>query len=338
MRIGFDIMGILHNIMKEYSSMKEGIDVLLNTLLENDIKAIFVFDGTGPKNELKLPKQIERRKNHRLNDYNFAMIQICAKYRDLLDECDEIYWEDIEKDFNNELTDFIEKSKLDEEQKYPDKGCFDKISENVKINKNMVNLKSCLEMNDSRFSYVFNCLERETKYATPKDIVIARNRIVDFIEQQYADFEVHTATGEADFFLANLHRNDLIDICISNDTDLIVLGLDVCIFFDCNFDSMVYINRSNLIKGIQKYYDINPNIRDMDKLFVNMAILCGSDYSPNIYIPTHEGFNQDPIINLLKYNSIYKIKKDCASYEKTYQNITQIMTLYDRILEIYSKH
>ncbi len=325
--IGFDILCLLHNIMKVYPSMKEGIDELLNILNENEINAYFIFDGIE-KNDLKLPKTIQRRKENRLKDYRFEMIKIVAKYRSSINESDNI------DNFKKEFDDFIKINQDIENAKYNYDGCI--INSMIKYNKQKINIRNSIHFDNLSFNNLYSYIEKESKYATKNDIQIARNRIVDFIEQQQANFSVITAPGEADFYLAKLYKDRIIDICVSNDTDLLALGINNCVLFDdCNFDNLYLINRINLIEAIREKHDINPSIRNMEDLFLNMCILSGSDYSPNIFIKYSKFYwFQDSLVDLLKYNKVEHILKK-KDIEKNFNNITHILSLYDTIKSIY---
>ncbi len=325
--IGFDIINLLHNMMKVYPSMYEGIDELLNILNEYDIKAYFIFDGIE-RNELKLPKTIQRRKENRLKDYRFEMIKIVDKYRSRIKE-DGIF--DI---FKKEFKEYIDENQEIENIKYNYDGCI--IISTLKYNKKYIDIFDSIHYDNTSFANLYMYLEKETKFANKEDIQIARNRIVDFIEEQQSDFTVITAPGEADFYLAKLYKDRIINICVSNDTDMLALGINNCILFDdINYSNMFLINRINLIDAIQKRHDINPSIRNMKDLFLNMCILSGTDYSVNIFIKNSKfQWNQDSLIDLLKYKRIDQIKTT-KDIEYKFKNINHILPFFDKIKSIY---
>ncbi len=327
--IGVDILCILHNIMKEYDNMEMGITHFLNKLLMNNISALFVFDGIE-KNKLKIPKNIQRRKENRLKDYRFDMINIVLKYRKMginNDNCQLL---------KEELNEFIHLSKMSEEAKYPDKGCSDDILPSFKFNKKYIDLLKIFNCNIDYFDYIYHELEKETKYAKPEDIIIAIQIIQQFIEEHEAQFQIIRASGEADLLLKKLYKEGLFSICLTNDTDLLAHGVNKCLFFDnCDFDKMYFINRIGLINQIKINFKIDPKIRDMDNLFLNMCILSGTDYSPNFELIHLKGFNQNHIIQLLVFNSIHKLKSKKNELEFKYKNISQILDLYDEIRLIY---
>lgn len=328
--LGFDILCVLHNIMKAYPTMKDGMDILLNDLYKNNIKAIFVFDGKKEKNPLKLHKLIKRRKESRLKDYHYEMIQIIAKYRKM-----EFNEENNEK-LNHEFSTYLQFCIDWEEDSYPEEECI--VSSEYKMNKNYFDIFDTIHLNDSQFDKIYNHIQTEAKYATPVDIEIAKECIQEYILKYKAKFEIHIAPGEADFYLAQLYKDNQIRACVTNDTDLLVHKVGICVFFnDCNFDKLMAINRNNLLIGIKNKHYIKNHI-NLEELFLNMCILLGTDYSPNLFIPNNHGFSQYKIINLLKYNSIDSIIKNKIEFEEEYNNISIILDSYKDIRKIYTQY
>ncbi len=117
---------------------------------------------------------------------------------------------------------------------------------------------------------------------------------------------------------------------------MLALGINNCILFDdINYSNMFLINRINLIDAIQKRHDINPSIRNMKDLFLNMCILSGTDYSVNIFIKNSKfQWNQDSLIDLLKYKRIDQIKTT-KDIEYKFKNINHILPFFDKIKSIY---
>ncbi len=150
--IGFDIINLLHNMMKVYPSMYEGIDELLNILNEYDIKAYFIFDGIE-RNELKLPKTIQRRKENRLKDYRFEMIKIVDKYRSRIKE-DGIF--DI---FKKEFKEYIDENQEIENIKYNYDGCI--IISTLKYNKKYIDIFDSIHYDNTSFANLYMYLEKK---------------------------------------------------------------------------------------------------------------------------------------------------------------------------------
>jgi len=173
------------------------------------------------------------------------------------------------------------------------------------------------------------CLSRKTTIITLQDIKNVK-KIINGFRMSY-----YQASGEADEVCAYLMNTNRVYACLSDDTDMFLLG--------CNR----VLQNLNLSKHTTFLYDFQKILENLDiskETFVNACILSGIDYqfseenSKNIN-DVRDIFNNVEIHKTIEYNEFYEKYFNIDSEEKGYlklcdniiisNNVKQINILYD---------
>ena len=102
-----------------------------------------------------------------------------------------------------------------------------------------------------------------------KDDIICLKNLFDLMNIQYFH-----PNGEADTFCSKLQKNGIVDMCISDDMDLLVSGSNILLR---NFNiSSNHITEYNLPV-------ILDELKFTEDQWIDFCILCGSDYTNRIY-------------------------------------------------------
>lgn len=172
-------------------------------------------------------------------------------------------------------------------------------------------LKKKKESNDSNIDVEIQRLDK-------KNINIK----IDYINKLKRMFNIMgipyiTAVGEADTLCAELYKRKIIDVCMSEDMDLLVFGCDRLIKLDkgqvYEYDKKYILNRLSL----------------STEQFTDMAIISGCDYSRQIpisrvstsmlynLIKIHRNFEN--VLKILGKNKYEKLLESYTSARKIYQ-------------------
>lgn len=157
-----------------------------------------------------------------------------------------------------------------------------------------------------------------------KEDITSLKKLFDLMNIQYFH-----PNGEADTFCSELQKNKVVDMCISDDMDLLVSGSNILLR---NFN----VSSNNITE-----YNL-PVILDELKLtedqWIDFCILCGSDYTnriygvgpPNAYKYIKQFGSIEKVLEQLKLESIKipdnyefqkarKLFKYCDHYDSSYQ-------------------
>ena len=265
MTVGIDLSIFLYKYLYNNDDHIEGLTRLLLRLLKNQITPIFVFDGKPPKEKDDTLSQRKEKK------------EILLLKRDILDS----------------VTD-------------TDKVDYDVFKTNV-LNVIAASNNTSYEMAEEEMRDLFEKsnedVKRDSEKLTKKIIYVTQyhidssKRLFDLCGIKY----IHEQC-EAESLIAYMCKNNYIDACISEDTDILANG---GYLFLRNFSADKNTVDEYCLQGILDGLQL-----DHDK-FIDLCILCGCDYTGKIHglgpINAHK--------LLLKYGSIEEIIKHNTKYE-----------------------
>jgi len=236
MILGIDISIFLYKYLYNNDDHIEGLTRLTLRLLKNHITPVFIFDGKPPveKNET-----LQTRRDKR----DFLNVK-----KNLIENC-------INFDKNN----------FDEFKK--------NIMEYIEKNDNLYNIsdeeiKSLFEKSVEDLEEDSEKLKKKIIYVTQKHIESSKN-LFDLFGIPY----IH-APCEAESLLAILCKKNIIDGCISEDTDILANG------------GFLFLRNFNADKNNIEEYCLEGILNSLELTydeFIDMCILCGCDYTTKIY-------------------------------------------------------
>ena len=239
MIMGIDISIFLYKYLYNNDDHIEGLTRLSLRLLKNHIMPIYVFDGKPPKEK---DGTLQERRDKR---------EVLNIKKNIIEKCMNLQNSDDKKDFetfkNEVLSEIKTKSDIfiidDEELK----NIFEKTNDD---------LKDEFEKIDKKIIYV--------KY----EHIESSKKLFDLMGVGY----IH-APCEAESLLAVLCQQNLIDGCISEDSDILVNG------------GQLFLRNLSAEKNNIEEYCLEGILQGLEMThdeFIDMCILCGCDYLPKI--------------------------------------------------------
>ena len=262
---GIDLSIFLYKYLYNNNDHLEGLTRLILRLLKNHITPVFIFDGKPPKEKDETIQSRKEKKNYmniRKNIYEYA---IDLKEKSLKDDFKKDILKYIETHSNNSF--MMEDDEID----------------------------LIYEKNNDELNFEIEKLSKKIIYVTNNHIETAKE-LFDLFGIKY----IH-APCEAESLLAMLCKNNYIDGCISEDTDILANG------------GHLFLRNFNADKNtIEEYclHGILDNLKMTQEQFVDMCILCGCDYTTKI-------MGMGPITAhklILKYGSIEEVLKNNNKY------------------------
>ena len=235
MTLGIDISIFLYKYLYNNDDVIEGLTRLIFRLLKNQITPFFVFDGKPPKQK---DETIQNRKEKR----DFMNIK-----KNLL-EYSLNHTKDNFDNFKNDIVEYV--------QKYSDSYIIE--NEDIKI---------LYEKNNDELTEEFNKLTKKIIYVTQQHIESSK-KLFNLFGVKYIHIDC-----EAEGLLSMLCKNNVIDGCISEDTDILANG---GYLFLRNFNADKNTIDEYCLEGILNSMNFNHD------QFIDMCILCGCDYTPKI--------------------------------------------------------
>jgi len=223
-------------------------------LLKNNITPIYVFDGKPPKEKGGVLQYRREKKN-------FMKIK-----KIIVEKCLEFDRSDF-NDFKSNINDFI------------DENSFSYYIENEE-------LKYYFNMSNDDLKKEIDKISKRIIYISHDDVESCKI-LLDLFGIKYIQAEC-----EAESLIAMLCKNNLIDGCISEDSDFLANGGSLLLR---NFSSDKNTIEEYCLKGILDCLDFSY------EKFLDFCILCGSDYTPKI--------------NGLGPITAYKIMNKCTNIE-----------------------
>ncbi len=236
MILGVDISIFLYKYLHLNDDHIEGITRLLLRLIKNGILPLIIFDGRPPKEKSEV---LISRKEKR--EYLVTKKEIISKLMDKIEGKSE---EEVKKELEEIQKDKGENMKLEDED----------IKE--LMGKNTDELKEEFEKTIKRIVYVKSEHIESTK------------RLCDYMGVPYI-----VSKGEAESLLAHLCKEEIIDGCISEDTDILANG------------GKIFLRNVSAEKNAVDEYCLEGILTGLEMTyeeFMDMCILCGCDYTSKI--------------------------------------------------------
>ena len=235
MILGIDLSIFLYKYLYNNDDHLEGLTRLILRLLKNQITPIFIFDGKPPKEKDEVLQN--RREKRDFMNIKKNIIEKCINF----DKSDfNNFKNSIFEYINNTNSDFM----IDESEI---KDLYEKDNDSL--------LKDCEK------------LTKKIIYVTSYHIESSK-KLFDLFGIKY----IH-APCEAESLLAMLCKKNIIDGCISEDTDILPNG------------GHLFLRNFNADKNtIDEYclHGILDNLKLTNEQFIDLCILCGCDYTTKI--------------------------------------------------------
>lgn len=263
MILGIDVSIFLYKYLYNNDDHIEGLSRLIFRLLKNHITPIFVFDGKPPKEKNETIKCRKDQKN--LLNVKKKILEFTINE----DRNDEEGFKINLMKYINEITD-----------------------EYTIISEDITNL---FEKKNDEIENEIEKLNKKIIYVTQEHITSSK-KLFELIGIKYIHEEC-----EAESLLAMLCKNNIIDGCISEDTDILPNGGKI---FLRNFNADKNTIDEYCLQGI---LDCLSFTQDQ---FIDMCILCGCDYTSKI-----DGLGPISAFKLItKYGSIEEFLKNNKKY------------------------
>lgn len=261
---GIDLSIFLYKYL--YANSKnhiEGLTKFVMRLLKNHITPVFVFDGKPPKEKSDVIQNRKEKRNILVTKKNINEFALNIEKNNY-------------EDFKTNILNFIE----DENDSY--------IIEQDEI-------KSIFYKSNEELKTDIQNLDRKIIYVTEYHIKSSKE-LFDLLGIKYIHVDC-----EAEALLAVLYKNNIIDGCISEDTDVLVNG------------GYLFLRDFNADKNTVKEYCLHgilDNLKLKYEEFMDMCILCGCDYTTKI-----NGIGPINAYKLiLKYKTIEEVFKNNNKY------------------------
>ena len=275
MIMGIDISIFLYKYLYNNDDHLEGITRLFLRILKNGIVPFVIFDGKPPKEKGDV---LEDRKEKRdILEIKKNIMENIIKQNLKKEETQKKNNDEIK----NEIKEFIKNSKRESFE-------IDNEELNELLQKNEKEINEEIEKTDKRIIYV-----------TSKHIESTKNLC------QYFGIPFIVSKGEAESLLGHLCREEILDGCISEDTDVLVNGGKIFLRSVCADKNAV---DEYCLEGIMTALDVNYNE------FIDICILCGCDYTTKIN--GMGPLNAHKVIK--KYKTIEVFKEACENKKEKY--------------------
>ena len=279
-KIVIDTSIFLYKFMYNYDSCYLAFIQQITKLRKYNIIPIYIFDGKPPKEKNETLKQRREKKQQYKNRKNELEIVMEEKVKDIENLMNEREQKknkrkDIE---NNEENDEIVDDQENEQ-------------ELLQIEENLEKMQN--EMDDLQ--------NEHTK--VKKRIINITSEMVNNLQELFRSLGVtyYIADGEADVLCTELMKRNIVDACISEDSDILANG------------GKCLIKKFHLMNDFIMEYTLENILNAMDmsyEQFLDLCILCGSDYNTKIpglgvisaYKNLKEHGNIEGIIATNRYN------------------------------------
>ena len=235
MVLGIDLSIFLYKFLYNNDDHIEGLTRLILRLLKNQITPIFIFDGKPPKEKDEVLQSRKEKKD-------FMNIK-----KNLIEKCIQLEKTNYE-DFKKNIEEFVENTNSD-------------------FVINDIEIRDLYEKNNEILVKDCEKLTKKIIYVTSYHIDSSK-KLFDLFGIKY----IH-APCEAESLLAMLCKNNIVDGCISEDTDILPNG------------GHLFLRNFNADKNtIEEYclHGILNNLNLTNDKFIDLCILCGCDYTTKI--------------------------------------------------------
>jgi len=233
MTLGIDLSIFLYKYLYNNDDHIEGLTRLILRLLKNQITPLFVFDGKPPKEKYETLQERRERREYLI------------KKKNLIDNIINIEKNDYDN-FKNKVMELTDNNKLslDDEE-----------------------IKSYFEKSDEELQIESDKIAKKIIYVTPEHINAAK-KLFDLFGIKYIN-----SPCEAESLLAILCKDNIVDGCISEDTDILVNG------------GYLFLRNFNSEKNTVEEYCLHGILNNLNityEQFIDLCILCGCDYTTKI--------------------------------------------------------
>jgi flap endonuclease-1 len=235
MILGIDLSIFLYKYLYNNDDHLEGLTRLILRLLKNQITPIFIFDGKPPKEKDEILQSRKEKKDFMNIKKNLIENSINFDRTNF-----DTFKMNINEYINNTNTDFT---------------------------MNEHDIKNLYEKNNEMLLKECEKLTKKIIYVTPYHIDSSK-KLFDLFGVKY----IH-APCEAESLLSILCKKNIIDGCISEDTDILPNGGHL---FLRNFNADKNTIEEYCLQGIL------DNLKLTNDKFIDLCILCGCDYTTKI--------------------------------------------------------
>jgi flap endonuclease-1 len=236
MTLGIDLSIYLYKYLYNNDDHIEGLTRLIFRLLKNQITPFFVFDGKPPKEKDDTIQ--ERKEKKDVMNIKKSLLELS-----------------INNNNNHSYSDF----------KNIILGNLNKSNESYVIDEE--DIKILYEKSPEELKIEMDKLNKKIIYVT-QDHINTSKKLFDLLGIKYIHIDC-----EAEGLLSMLCKNNVIDGCISEDTDILANG------------GYLFLRNFNADKNTIDEYCLEGILNSMNfthDQFVDMCILCGCDYTPKI--------------------------------------------------------
>ena len=295
----------------KYSSSEEWLNSFINMLVSlrrNEIHCVFIFDSKAP--EEKIEEQMRRRE---VRDKD------SEKINSIIDSYDKYLETSI---FDNNLIELCKRLEKTENSK---------------------KVKSLLPVLEKPIENIIQNESTENKSIMIKNYIEkSKSRIIKITDEDFDKVKkllncfgipFFLAPQEAECYCSDLCKKGYVDAVLSDDTDVLAYGANIFLskidIYNDECDVIVY---EEMLKKMDMKYEE----------FLDMCILCGTDYNKNIEgIGTNRSYE---IIN--KYKSIENFRdyinsadeKKLKKYEKNLINRIDDLLDYNKIRKLFTNY
>jgi flap endonuclease-1 len=235
MILGIDLSIFLYKYLYNNDDHLEGLTRLILRLLKNQITPIFIFDGKPPKEKDEILQSRKEKKDFMNIKKNLIENSI---------NFDRTNFDNFKKNINEYIN-----------------------NTNTDFTINECDIKNLYEKNSEMLLKECEKLTKKIIYVTPYHIDSSK-KLFDLFGVKY----IH-APCEAESLLAILCKDNIVDGCISEDTDILANG------------GYLFLRNFNSEKNTVEEYCLHGILNNLNityEQFIDMCILCGCDYTGKI--------------------------------------------------------
>ena len=235
MTLGIDLSIFLYKYLYNNDDHIEGLTRFILRLLKNQITPLFIFDGKPPKE--KDDVLLDRKEKKQILTDKKNVVESMIHF-------ERVSYDDFKNQVDTCMKDLVSGLVINEEE-----------------------LKELFTKNNDELKEESYRISKKIIYVTPEHIENSK-KLFDLFGIKY----IH-APCEAESLLAILCKNNVVDGCISEDTDVLVNG------------GHLFLRNFNADKNTIDEYCLHGILDGLEmtfEQFIDMCILCGCDYTSKI--------------------------------------------------------
>jgi len=235
MTLGIDLSIFLYKYLYNNDDHIEGLTRFILRLLKNQITPLFIFDGKPPKEKDDVLLDRKEKKQILTDKKNIVESMI---------HLERVSYDDFKTNVQESMKDLVSGLVINDEE-----------------------LKELFSKNNDELKEESYRISKKIIYVTPEHIENSK-KLFELFGIKY----IH-APCEAESLLALLCKNNVVDGCISEDTDVLVNG------------GHLFLRNFNADKNTIDEYCLHGILDGLEmtfEQFIDMCILCGCDYTTKI--------------------------------------------------------